>query len=525
MASFPLKVVTWGPADAKRKDLHFVDKFVEPDGVHKALDPNVWLVTGEKGAGKTAIRRALLEKTDYANRYTAIVTVDFDDLSFHAIYKELQALAAATSVPKLNAMSNLWRYSLIVELIFKASEVTGSWGPYTTLVRSLERTGDTRDASPLVRITKQIERIWDKLDEFTAPNTKPANKAAGLLEHGGLRGKVIDDIMRFPLDERFRKLMREFGALLERHDHRVIAILDGFDRLRSDGAPHDGVRLIFDSLVDAVYSLHVDPDRSERIEIKALIPHDRYLNVSLRDSDKIDSVHSRITWDYTSLQQFLARRMELSSKLHGESFRTLWRQVMPERVQNTTHRLEEDTFEFILRHTLYRPRHLQVHLEGLARETEDTVVDPSIVPKVLEHTCRKLAGFFLNEYQTDIPYLRQLLGVFKNKCNVMEYRDFRKLVAGTPGSVKESIGSIEELVDMLYMMGTFGVVYFPGDSRWPTAAYTPPSRQAKNHYVDFFFKIPRSSVSVSLDDTTLVALHPILSDELRLKPHPDLIVG
>ena len=82
-----LNAVEWGPIDADKKDPKFVEKWIEPDNIRSLLDDKVWLITGEKGSGKTAICRAIKEK--HGERLFSISEVNFDKVGFNAIYMNL----------------------------------------------------------------------------------------------------------------------------------------------------------------------------------------------------------------------------------------------------------------------------------------------------------------------------------------------------------------------------------------------------------------------------------------------------
>ena len=91
-----LSSIEWGPIDADKKDPKFVEKWIEPDNIRSLLDEKVWLITGEKGSGKTAICRAIKEK--HGERLFSISEVNFDKVGFNAIYMNLVELATTTSV-------------------------------------------------------------------------------------------------------------------------------------------------------------------------------------------------------------------------------------------------------------------------------------------------------------------------------------------------------------------------------------------------------------------------------------------
>jgi polynucleotide 5'-kinase involved in rRNA processing len=72
----PLSEVEWGPTDADKRDPLFISKWIEPENIRELMEDRVWMITGEKGSGKTAICRAIKEK--HAKEFLAIAEVNFD---------------------------------------------------------------------------------------------------------------------------------------------------------------------------------------------------------------------------------------------------------------------------------------------------------------------------------------------------------------------------------------------------------------------------------------------------------------
>jgi hypothetical protein len=67
-------------------------------------------------------------------------------------------------------------------------------------------------------------------------------------------------------------------------------------------------------------------------------------------------MHTAISWNIATLKEFVRKGIEVTAKVKAGSFQTLWRQVFPESITNAFHKVEEDSFEYVLRHTMLRPR-------------------------------------------------------------------------------------------------------------------------------------------------------------------------
>jgi hypothetical protein len=520
----PLSKVTWGPIDALA-DKHFSDKWIEPDDIKKCLAPNRWIISGEKGSGKSAIRRAIIDL--HRDNYFVAVVVDFDKINFRPLYENLVKLAQTTSLSKMAMLSHAWQYSIVVELAKGCAEKDRRF-----LAKIKKSIPEARLAPKLHgRLLALLEEAWNKVDEFTgfspsdSKKRKPAK--ANLLGTAGLTAVLLGELSNFPLDSKYDSLKGELFNLIRERAENVVLVLDGFDQLHHDtDVSREAIKLIFASLVDAILQFQTDLNMPETLAIKALIPHDRYIELELRDSDKIDALHWPIRWTRSSLKEFVRKRIENSTSIQASNFSSLWQQVFPEHVYNTRYKLEEDSFDHVLRHTMFRPRHIQTHLGHLAASYEGKNIDPSMVPGAVSSSAKTVANNFVNECKIDHPKLREFINLFSEKENIMEYHKLREFVQLAlkrfqPGSAV----TVEERVDLLYAMGFFGLVKFVDSGAQLGDRYYPPTRESNRHYVEFFYKEPHSAISGRLKDDSLVALHPIFIDLVDLKPHPKLIVG
>ena len=239
-------------------------------------------------------------------------------------------------------------------------------------------------------------------------------------------------------------------------------------------------------------------------------------------------MHTSIRWNAETLKEFVEKRIAITSGIKSGSFETLWRQIFPETIYNTYYKLEESSFDYILRHTMLRPRQLQIHLSHLASRYRGLPIDPSMVPKSVADSSRMLAKYFIDEYNLDHPNLERFILMFEQKGNVMEFKNFRDIVAAALkryNGVEHGV-DVDEKIDVLYTMGFFGVIRFQESGDYlQDQNYYPPTRESRRHHVDFFFRKAFTKVSSRLDDQSLVAIHPMFSEYANLKMHGSLIIG
>jgi hypothetical protein len=519
----PLSEVGWGPTNAVESDPRFSDKWVEPDEIKECLNRDTWIVTGEKGSGKSAIQRAMREI--HKDDYFVCPLIDFDKITFGALFENVVQLSTTTQLSNLVTLSNYWQYSIIVEMLRACVEHQPDI--YGDLLRTIPK--NRRTDTPInSRLLSLLEEAWNLIDDFTAARQpRQTSRKANMLASGGLSADLLHNLSTFPLGKQYEAVKAEFFARLDQHKHNVTLVLDGFDTLITQDAKPGSIQLIFSSLIDAILALRADESLPQGFSIKALLPHDRYLNMTLRDSDKVDSMHTAIRWNSATLREFIRKRIETTTKLKSSSFMTLWRQVFPEKITDPFYAIEEDSFDYLLRHTMMRPRQLQIHLQGLSKQSRGRILDPSEVPRSIATSTEQLAKYWVDEYGLDHPHLEKFVLTFEGRENITEYSKFRDHVVAGLNRV-HGLGhtiDIDDHIDSLFAMGMFGVLKFANGGDSHEHRYYPPTRESRRHYVEFFYRRPYTKVSSRLSDDSPVALHPIFTSFANLTLHPTLIVG
>jgi len=525
----PLSDVDWGPTDAAEPDSNFLNKFVEPKQIRLLLHQDYWIITGEKGSGKTALRKALCEK--YSDNFSGIVTLDFDALEYSSILCNLNNLAQITSLPRLSLLTNYWQYVLIVEgmkdFVRRNRGITDA--SYALIHNYLTKNG-LIEGSHLRLFLSLIAKCWTFVDSYTKPDKYHGAQDLPVLP-SNLAPAVVEQVRDYPIFHgEFIETTKTFSKALRQTNETILVVLDGFDRFENINNIKPEVNLVFESLIEAVYCLSINAALHDVLKVKALIPHDRFLSINLRDTDKFDNKQKSIKWSYGSLQEFLSRRAALHPRLsHQSGFDKLWEEVMPRELQNPYYKIKEKSYDYLLRHTMYRPRQLQVHLRKLSGLYHGQIIEPNMIPKAVRESCRKLVSFYVQEYFIDHPKLEKFIGRFRNKVNIMFYQEFRAIVADALQMFDAKEWTVEGKIDALYEMGFFGIIQPIKDhqrSMDDEYEYLPPRKAGVEPYRTlFYYKNPRAKIINQLHDQDLIAIHPMFFDMADMTPHPDMIVG
>jgi hypothetical protein len=332
----PLSDVNWGPINATEADDKFSSKWIEPPEIKNCLDHSRWIVTGEKGSGKSAIQRAMREV--HSSEYYVTPLVNFDKVHFGVLHKNLIEFSKTTSLDAGITLSSYWQYSIVVELIKACAEKDPSLYGGLLSENPIRR---HHDMSLPNRFLCLLQEMWNKIDDFTSfRESNPAQAKANILYSAELDANILHSLSEFPLGTAYENIRDSFFKKILENRHRATLILDGFDTLITNDIQAPSIHLIFSSLVDAILSLRTNGNVPPFMGIKALIPHDRFMNIGLRDRDKIDTLRMAIRWNVESLKAFVEKRIILTPRIRQGSFQSLWTQIMPESVPNRVHAVE-----------------------------------------------------------------------------------------------------------------------------------------------------------------------------------------
>ena len=524
----PLSDVEWGPIDASEDDAAFAAKYIEPPHIKEIARKHDALVTGEKGSGKTAIRKGI--SLTQGTTFTGEATLDFKDLEFTSIIKNLSDLSSFSGVAQLTLITNYWKYVLIIEAMkeyFLRNHLNLSIRE-TRAHNYLHKHG-LIEHGVLGIMGLLFEKCWKLISDMISGEKKPEVHDIALPSN--LSPQVAEKVAHFPMFEsEFAAVSKDFAAVLRDRKECLYISVDGLDRLRTSTPTEiSTIQIVFDGLAQATYELSISKDFADSLFLKAFLPYDRFLCLQLRDKDKIDDRTGIIRWDYSSLKEFLSRRMAQHPRLGAKhTFDQQWHEIMPETLENTFYRVPENTYDYILRHTMYRPRHLQWHLKELAKKYPGAPMDVSMIPKALRESCKGLVDHYLSEYAIDHPQLEAFLRRMKGYCNVMVYAKFRQRVEDACKYLNVSI-DIDKKIDTLYRIGVFGYVQELTEDHHKIQRvfrYCPPRKKGVNAYrCNFYYTKPHRRVTTVLEDGTLIGIHPMFFDFIDLSPHPDLIVG
>ena len=521
-----LSSIEFGPIDANEPDPNFKDKYVEEQNFHILIDDKYRLITGEKGSGKSALIRALMEK--HKNNFTETINLDLSmDFEYLPIANNLLKISETIDFSTLSLMKKYWEYTILIETMKK---VIGEKKLQLTIAKTrifefLKQYKYISD-STFQRLLNISKELWNIIRDGTNGST---SKDSYPDKHDP---DILNKLHLYPLNTpEFIKIKKIFSAYLRDNNKKVLLTLDGLDVLKVTNInEQEKINIIFSGLVAGVYNLSIDKLFYETIIVKALIPHDRWLSLEgIRDKDKYDKKRKKISWTYKTLQVFLKKRIELSLNLdHTVTFEKAFHEIFPNKILNKYINIEENVFEYYLRHTFYRPRHLQIHFEKLQEDYPDKIVTTEMISEVLEESAETIVGYILEEYKVNHPRLNEFIKSFRNKSNIWKYGDLYDFIKKTLITMNISYDPADK-IDSLYQIGFLGIkVNITHQTKKEKYyRYRPPLKNKNTipYQCNFQHIKPETHITHGLPDDTEFVIHPLFVEYCQLRPNKDFLVG
>jgi hypothetical protein len=438
-----------GSPDADR-DNNFADHFVESRDLRRILSPSSDIIYGSKGVGKSALRRALSEIEK--GFFFTTRSINLDPVSFAQVYEALKQLQITSRSEIANLARNLWMNVLAIFCLEAMSQAPQQKNE--ALAKKIIQFLNNENIRG-VNANRQILGVIDRILALVAASAHE-NAPAGAL---GLTSKQRRLLGEFPYRKIIVDLLQECSAEIKPSGKVVAICLDGFDSI-IDHTP-EARRAIFSGLIDAIQKCSKDQRFGECFSFKAFLPQELadVARAISWDADKYVSYTHHIHWTISDFERFLARRLMVYSRTKSSDFETLWLEVFPDKVRNSAHKIDEQTFLYILRHTLYRPRqfleHVQALLDAWDEEHDSLRIDPTFIPSIVSQTNRKLAEFTVAQLEIARSGMHAFAHTWRAQKNVCTVDSLRVKIARSFST--SSAAEVNETLDLLFNFGIVGL--------------------------------------------------------------------
>ncbi|MCB0531031.1 MAG: hypothetical protein H6574_19920 [Lewinellaceae bacterium] len=470
--------------------------FVHTRVYRQVRDERKCLLIGRKGAGKTA----LLVGYRTENRADYLAEADIDIIAdefpleplFHFFYREVYG--------KLNQRAGNNRNTDLAHFLDPTKVATYAWKQSLTASAVCMAAQQILDSEMSDQLSNQEKRTLEDALEHVLKllgNGKGRVEGSTILgpflvyfftaftelievaieqsmgSFAALVAKITGQLSLMAknnTDEALRKPVQQIRQILDRHGKKVLLTLDRFDdfydefqyRQSNDMAIEKRAFLaaLLKGLVIAARDLQRDAAQYSWMHMIFTIPMDKFLELQLRERADLESNHVvRLEWTPKELYEMVNRRIAAALDLPEKDIPNAWNLLFPFDVTNGRLReVKEDSFLYIVRHSLWNPREIHMYLKALFAEMEKRPADEEMFRQVVRTETeniirREFIGQFISEFQGLQKVLNKLGNV--QLRTVLSYESLCDKLGGL--ELFDDCRSPDQIAVRLFHMGVLGV--------------------------------------------------------------------
>lgn len=481
------------------KSLQEDKTFVHTRVYRQVRDEGRCLLIGRKGAGKTAL--LLGYRAENRDEYLADAGIDIiaDDFPLEPLFnffyleifkklkrqeqkKGLQSTDLAHFLDPAKVATYAWKQALVASAVCMAAEQLLESESFQGTLSKDETAALEEARAAVLKLygggKQSGGQMLSSLLVFFFGNFSELIEAMIEQSVGSFAGMVakisgqLSMLAGANTAEDLRKPVQQIRHILQRHQKKVLLTLDRFDDFYDEFQYRHDARtdLLFEKrnflasllkgLVIAARDLQRDTKNFDWINMIFTIPQDKFLELQLRERADLESNHVvRLEWTPKELYKLVNRRIATALSLSEKEEEQAWRILFPFDVTNGRVReVKEDSFLYIVRHSLWNPREVQMYLKALFAAMEDGPADEEMFRRVISRETeniirREFIGQFIGEFQGLQKILNKLSNV--QLRTVMPYEDFCDRLGGL--ELFEDCRTPDQIMLRLFHMGVLGV--------------------------------------------------------------------
>ena len=298
-----LESITFGKVAAER-DANLMDWFVSTLAFKRVTGGDISLVLGEKGTGKTAIYRVLVENQGFIEGLEEDIMVPTSDIQGISDFGELLSIAKGAS----ENYRQLWKLYFTIILgraLLKRSEVSNI---NVSRLRGLLHDSGLLPPSTISRLGQWLAGIVSRVKVGVVYHDIPVSLGIDLQSNDVLSEKPLD----------VWEVLSEEQSILTSVSKKAWILIDRLDELYS-GMPDMTERR--ERALQGLMAALLDFDEFSNIKVVVFLRSDIYKRLSFTNKDHLSDRNVTIDWDINDLKLLIARRVATS-----EMIRT-WLQV------------------------------------------------------------------------------------------------------------------------------------------------------------------------------------------------------
>jgi hypothetical protein len=214
----------------------------------------------------------------------------------------------------------------------------------------------------------------------------------------------------------------------------------------------------------ALDMIYHDPDLHNIVKIKMFLPLDMRYGIRDWTYQHLRQLHHDISWKADDLRAFISRRIEIGrpEKLRltkrDFEFEQAWNDLFGKSTRNGKTEIFHDSLDYVLRHTLARPRQLLMFCryatEQAFKRGTDALSGQDLITTVRDF-CRDQYSEYIEEYAVCYANLDGLLHAFDQCPNILDADTVRRRIRNF--SLAPWMREQGELIQFLYDIGFLGI--------------------------------------------------------------------
>ncbi len=493
-----LKKVQFGKIDAE-KDQYMLEKaFIITQHISTCHKPEISLIVGRKGAGKSAVVEHLLNR--HGKDYDYTVVFKPTDLRFSNLKNLYDLNLQYKDIDPIALMEYVWRTVLLAKLM----QSIISHKNYTPVKNE-----------PMYQfITDHFGVDKSFLGKFIETAQKCLKDSIGVAKYAHNLASICGG-------SDFEKAYNNAVESLKNHlnsGKTALLLIDNIDEHWS------GSEASYDFIHALIHSVrHINSKSYKNLFVKCFVPTDISKGLKTRHSDKVHEDQHELIWGRNELLSLVGSRIAISLNIKGsdgefsKSYNHCWEQIFEEKGYNLLGRIE-NSFDYILRHTLYRPRDLIRACKYLRNKSIEKGfpdrVPFQIIAENLPLFCEDSIDYLEDEYHSRLDQLLDVISQFNGSSNIMGYEEFAETVQNA--IIKNQLDMNErDMEKLLYEIGFAGGMRLTPLSRKNPQLFKTPK---------YSFKFSFNKLRFNLKTAHKVCIHPMFYELLSVYPDNQIIV-
>ena len=545
---------------------HLESVFVKTEFYDNAQLDGKCLLVGRKGSGKTAVLYG--HKTIHKDRYFTSEEISIDDLPFPAFFnffyqdflKSRDTLKSKRTIESdsldfiqperlshyawMNSICGVCIMHTARDLLVEDSALTFLSSEdrkiLTDAVKYLARCAGT-DYDSIITTTKKNKTVIFTLLLFFFRRVQSVVEETLEQELGGLNFVLsailtrLINMMNKGLDIDLVQVNSIIRKYLNQRGQSVLLTLDKFDDFydsfykdtnvtsengrfaKNTSHQKDLLSVILDGLLIAARDISKS-SQFDWLDTLFTIPMDKFLEVHLRERMEFEQNHLLfVEWNPRELYEFANNRIADALELTGRQREYAWFELFPDTIQNGNSRVRnrEESFFYIVRHTLWKPRELQTHIKTVIEEVirnDGKPLQEDEIRKCIRTASKDIIRQeFLEEFVKEYPGIGKTLQHLENVklSSVMDYTEYVSIVGKQ--AMSSDVYRADDIVLRHFHMGLIGI------RRERPANVTGKNATVRQNEKNIQYSFNYNSLETnpfSDTDHIKVVIHPLFFDQL-----------